>query len=141
MIAVRMLFRRATVLLLLTACLVLGAALPSWASFIDAVALPQATVSTPNVAVTGLTATATCANGTATLSVSWNPSAAPRITGYHVVLWLGAAYQDIGIISTPSWTGRTSTTYVTGYVMTFTVETVTPYGWNGTTQSARVVCS
>ena len=49
MTAVRTLFRRAAILLLLTASLVLGAALPSWASFTDAVATPQMTIATPTL--------------------------------------------------------------------------------------------
>ena len=47
-------FRRAVVLLLLTAGLVVGGAFPSWASFTDAVALPQMTVSTATLAVPGI---------------------------------------------------------------------------------------
>jgi hypothetical protein len=135
--------RRAVVLLLLTAGLVFGAALPSWASFTEAVALPQTAVSTPTVAVQGnLTARATCVSGTATLTVSWNASTAPRVSGYRVVLWLGGAWQEAGTVTTTTWTGRTSTTYVTDYVMTFVVWTQTPYGWTGeSARSARVVCS
>ena len=80
--------RRAAVLLLLTAGLVFGAALPSWASFTDAVAV-QPTVATADVAVQGTpTARATCSGSDATVSLSWNASTAPRVSGYLVRLWL-----------------------------------------------------
>jgi hypothetical protein len=137
------LFRRAAVLLLLTAGLVLGAALPSWASFTDAVALPQTTVSTPNLVVPGVpTARATCTTTTATVTVNWNASTAPRVSGYKVRLWLGAAWQDVTTVAGTTWTGNTSITYVNSYVMTFTVWTQTPYGWTAeSAHTAQVLCS
>ena len=143
MTAVSMLCRRAVVLLVLTVGLVAGAALPSWASFTDAVALPQMTVATPTLEVPGdPTARATCQGNTATVTVNWNDSTAPRVSGYRVRLWLGAAWQDVATVAGTTWTGTTSTTYVTGYVMTFTVWTLTPYGWTAeSTHSARVLCS
>jgi hypothetical protein len=136
-------FRRAAVLLLLTAGLVFGAALPSWASFTDAVALPQMTVSTPTVESPGVpTARATCSGSTATVTVNWNASTAPQVSGYKVRLWLGAAWQDVTTVAGTTWTGNTSTTFVNGYVMTFTVWTVTPYGWTAeSAHTARVLCS
>jgi hypothetical protein len=118
------LFRRAAVLLLLTAGLVVGAAFPSWASFTDAVPLSQMTVTT------------------ATLTVTWNASAAPRVSGYRVRLYLNAAWQDVTTVTGTTWTGNTSTTYVTGYAMTFTVWTLTPYGWTAeSVHTARVLCA
>ena len=76
------LVRRAAVLLLLTVGLVFGAALPSWASYTEAVALPQMTVSTPTLVVPGIpTARATCSGSTATVTVNWNASTAPRVSG------------------------------------------------------------
>jgi hypothetical protein len=137
------LLRRAAVLVLLTAGLVVGAALPSWASFTDSAASPQSTVSTATLQVPGTpTARATCVTGTASLSVSWNASTAPRVSGYKVRLWLGGAWQEAGTVATTTWTGKTSTSYVTDYVMTFAVWTLTPYGWTAeSTRSARVVCS
>jgi hypothetical protein len=137
------LLRRAAVLLLLTAGLVVGAALPSWASFTDAVAVPQMTVSTPTLAVPGVpTARATCSVTTATVTVNWNASTAPRVSGYKVRLWLGGAWQDAATVTGTTWTGNTSLTYVTGYVMTFTVWTQTPYGWTAeSAHTAQVLCS
>jgi hypothetical protein len=135
--------RRVAVLLLLTAGLVVGAALPSWASFTDTVALPTLTASTPIVEVQGaMPVRATCTGSTATVSLSWNASAAPRVSGYKVRLWLNAAWQDVTTVPGTSWTGTTSLTYVTGYTMTFTIWTVTPYGWTAeSAHTARVVCS
>jgi hypothetical protein len=136
------LVRRAAVLLLLTAGMVFGAALPSWASFTDAVAV-QTTVATPTLEVPGdPTARATCVGSTATVTVNWNASTAPRVSGYRVRLWLGSAWQDAATVTGTTWTGNTSTTFVNGYVMTFTVWTLTPYGWTAeSTHSARVLCS
>ena len=141
--AVQGFFRRVAVLLLLTLALVLGAALPSWASFTETVALPQLTVSTPTLEVPGVpTARATCSGGTATVTVNWNASTAPRVSGYKVRLWLGAAWQDVTTVTGTTRTGNTSTTYVNGYVMTFSVFTLTPYGWTAESENtARVLCS
>ena len=135
--------RRAAVLLLLTAGLVFGAALPSWASFTDAVALPQMTVSTPTLQVPGIpTARATCVSGTATVTLNWNASTAPRVSGYRVRLWLGNAWQDVGTMTGTTWSDSTSTAYLNNYVMTFTVWTLTPYGWTAeSTHTAQVLCS
>jgi hypothetical protein len=143
MTAASTLIRRATVLLLLTAGLFFGAALPSWASFTDSVATPQMTISTPTLQVPGTpTARATCTTTTATITLNWNASTAPRVSGYRVRLWLGAAWQDVTTVTGTSWTGNTQTFYVTDKVMTFTVFTMTPYGWTAeSTPTARVVCS
>jgi hypothetical protein len=135
--------RRAAVLLLLTAGLVFGAALPSWASYTEAVALPQMNVSTPTLEVPGIpTARATCSGGTASVTMNWNASAAPRVSGYRVRLWLGGAWQDVTTVAGTTWTGSTSTTFVNSYVMTFTVWTLTPYGWTAeSAHTAQVLCS
>jgi hypothetical protein len=137
------LVRRAAVLLLLTAGLVFGAALPSWASFTDTAALPQTTVATATLEVPGVpTARATCSGSTATVTVNWNASTAPRVSGYRVRLWLGNAWQDAATVTGTTWTGSTSTAYVSNYVMTFTVWTQTPYGWTAeSAHTAQVFCS
>jgi len=136
------LVRRAVVLLLLTASLVFGAALPSWASYVDSAAV-QTTVSTATLDVPGIpTARATCSGGSATITVNWNASTAPRVSGYRVRLWLGNAWQDVGTVTGLTWTGSTSTAYLTNYVMTFTVWTQTPYGWTAeSAHTAQVFCS
>jgi hypothetical protein len=136
------LVRRAVVLLLLTAGLVYGVALPSWASYTDSVAV-QTTVSSATVEVPGIpTARATCSGGSATITVNWNASTAPRVSGYRVRLWLGNAWQDVATVTALTWTGSTSTAYLTNYVMTFTVWTQTPYGWTAeSAHSAQVFCS
>ncbi|MFL6096145.1 MAG: hypothetical protein ACJ71Y_11905 [Blastococcus sp.] len=76
------------------------------------------------------------------MTVNWNAGSAPRVSGYRVRLWLGAAWQDAASVTGTTWTGDTSTTFVNGYVMTFTVWTLTPYGWTAESRhSARVLCS
>jgi hypothetical protein len=101
------------------------------------------TVATPTLEVPGdPTARATCSGSTATVTLNWNASTAPRVSGYRVRLWLGGAWQDVTTVAGTTWTGSTSSGYVTGYVMTFTVFTLTPYGWTAeSTHSARVLCS
>ncbi len=137
------LLRRAAVLLLLTVGLVVGGALPSWASFTEVVTKPTMTMSTPTLQVPGVpTARATCSGTTATVTVNWRASTAPRVSGYKVRLWLNAAWQDVTTVTGTSWTGNTSTTYVTAYAMTFSVWTLTPYGWTAeSVPTARVLCS
>ena len=143
MTAVSMLCRRVAVLLLLTTGLVLGAALPSWASYTAAVAVPQMTVSTPTVVVPGVpTAQATCTATTAAITLTWNASTAPRVSGYKVRYWLNNSWQDVTTVSGTSWTGNTQLGYVTGYTMTFTVWTMSPYGWTAeSAHTAQVLCS
>ena len=135
--------RRAAVLLLLTAALVLGAALPSWAAFTDEVAVPQA-VSTATVAVPGTpSASATCGRNTATVSLSWNASTAPRVSGYLVRVYLNDAWQEVTTVGPTSttWQGTTDTFYVDNYSMTMTVWTQTRYGWTAeSARTARIVC-
>ena len=76
------------------------------------------------------------------MTVNWNASTAPRVSGYKVRLWLGNAWQDVPTVTGTTWTGTTSTTYVNSYVMTFTVWTLTPYGWTAeSTHSAQVFCA
>jgi hypothetical protein len=143
MTAASTLIRRATVLLLLTAGLFFGAALPSWASFTDSVATPQMTISTPTLQVPGTpTARATCTATTATITLNWNASTAPRVSGYKVRLWLNTSWQDVTTVAGTTWTGNTQLGYVTGYTMTFSVFTQTPYGWTAeSTHTAQVLCS
>jgi hypothetical protein len=138
------LFRRAAVLLLLTVGLVLGAALPSWASFTDAVALPQLTVSTQNVAVQGaVKATATCVGGTATVTMKWTASDAPGVTGYRVRQYLnGGAWQDVATVTDTTYTGDMDDSYVINNTMSMSVWTLTQYGWTAESgRTGRIKCS
>ena len=135
--------RRAVVLLLLTAGLVLGAAVPSWASFTDTVAVSQS-VATAEVAVPGTVASrTTCSGNTATVTLNWNASAAPRVTGYRVRLYLGNAWQEVTNLSATAttWQGSIDTYYVDNYSTTFTVWTFTEYGWTAeSARTARITC-
>lgn len=133
-------FRRVATLTLLTAALVLGSCLPSWAAFTEAVQLPQMTVSTPSVAVPGpVTSSVRCTGNTATVTLSWTASTAPQVTGYRPRIYLNAAYQDQPTVSssTTTWQGSIDVFYVNNYTMTFSVWTLTEYGW--TAESARTV--
>jgi hypothetical protein len=136
--------RRAAVLVLLVAGLVLGSSLPSWATFTDTAAV-STTVATGTVAPpTGLTARTTCTTDTATVNLTWKASTSARVSGYRIrVHFGGGAYQDqttVGATAT-TWQGTTNKSYTTTYTMTFTVWTVTDYGWSAeSAHTARIVC-
>jgi hypothetical protein len=137
--------RRTVVLLLLVGGLVVGSALPSWASFTATTAVPTMSIATATVDPVGnLTARVRCTGNTASVTLNWNASASARVTGYRVRVYLGTGYQEQATLAgagTTTWSGSADTYYVTTYVMTFTVWTLTDYGW--TTESVktpRIVC-
>jgi hypothetical protein len=136
--------RRAAVLVLLVAGLVLGSSLPSWATFTDTAAV-STTVATGTVAPpTNLTSHTTCTATTATVSLAWNASTSARVSGYLIrVHFGGGAYQDQTTVgpTVTTWQGTTNKANVTNYTMTFTVWTVTDYGWSAeSAHTARIVC-
>jgi len=135
--------RRAGVLVLLVACLVIGSSLPSGATFADS-ATVSTTVATASVGPpTNLTASTRCRGNTATVTLRWNASTSTRLSGYLIRVHLGAAYQDQTTVgpTTTSWQGSTDTFYVSNYTMTFTVWTETQYGWSAeSAHTARIVC-
>jgi hypothetical protein len=136
--------RRAAVLLLLVAGLVVGSSLPSWAVFSDSSSV-QATVATATVAPpANLTARTRCTGSDATVTLTWGASTAPRVSGYRIrVHFGGGAYQDQTTVAATAttWTGTTPLIYVNNYTLTFTVWTLTQYGWTKeSAPTARIVC-
>jgi hypothetical protein len=136
--------RRAAILVLLVAGLIVGSSLPSWATFTDE-ATVGTTVETGTVAPpTNLVGGQTCTAITATVTLNWTPSTSARVSGYRIrVHFGGGAYQDqttLGPAAVP-WTGTTNRTYVTNYTMTFTVWTLSDHGWSAeSAHTARIVC-
>ena len=123
---------------------VLGSSLPSWASFSDTAAV-STTVSTATVAPpAGVTATVTkCTGNTAYVRLDWTASTAARVSGYRVRVYLGNAYQDQAPVAAgaTTWQAGIDTYYLNNYVMTFTVWTLTEYGWTAESpRTAQVVC-
>jgi hypothetical protein len=136
--------RRVLLLVLLTVAVVFGSSVPSWASFSDAAAV-STTVTTATVAPpTGLIAKVTrCTGNTAYLRLDWTASTAARVSGYQVRVYLGEAYQDqLPVAATATtWQAAVDTYYVNNYAMTFSVWTLTEYGWTAESpRTARVVC-
>ncbi|TFV65426.1 UNVERIFIED_ORG: hypothetical protein E4P37_09970 [Bacillus sp. AZ43] len=131
------------VVVLLAAGLVGASAMPSWASFVDQ-ATVTTTVATPVVPAPGdLVARASCKGRTVTVSLDWTDSAAPRVSGYLVRLYLNNAWQDQATVAPGAgkWGGSADSSYVTNYTMTFTVTTLTEYGWTAESpRTARIVC-
>lgn len=136
--------RRAAVLVVLTVSLIVGAAVPSWAAFTSGQSLPTMTIGTATVAPPGtVTASTSCSYTTATVTLTWTPSTSARVSGYRVRVYLNQAYQDQTPLSatTTTWQGGTSVTNTTAYTMTFTVWTLTDYGWTAeSAHTTRIVC-
>ena len=136
--------RRAAVLVLLVAGLLVGSSLPSWATYSDSAAVTT-TVATATVAPpTNLTSRTKCTGGDATVTLNWNASTSSRVSGYRVrVHFGGGAYQDQTTLAATAttWQGTTPVFYVNNYTMTFTVWTLTNYGWTAeSAHTARILC-
>jgi hypothetical protein len=136
--------RRAAVLVLLAAGLLVGSSLPSWATYSDSAAVTT-TVATATVAPpTNLTSRTKCTGGDATVTLNWNASTSTRVSGYRVrVHFGGGAYQDQTTLAATAttWQGTTPDFYVNNYTMTFTVWTLTNYGWTAeSAHTARILC-
>jgi len=136
--------RRAAVLVLLVAGLVVGSSLPSWATFTDAAAV-NTTVATATVAPpTGVTARVTKCTGNAVYAtLNWTASTAARVSGYRIRAYVGGAWQDQGTVNaaTTTWQAGVNPVYVDKYVMTMSVWTLTEYGWTAeSARTERIVC-
>jgi hypothetical protein len=136
--------RRAAILVLLIAGLVLGSSLPSWAAFSDSTAASTTVATATIVPPTNLTARTKCAGGDATVTLNWSASTSARVSGYRIrVHFGGGAYQDQTTVAATAttWQGTTPAIYVNSYTMTFTVWTLTSYGWTAeSAHTARIVC-
>jgi hypothetical protein len=66
------------------------------------------------------------------------------VSGYRIrVHFGGGAYQDQTTLapSVTTWNGSTDVYYVNNYTMTFTVWTLTDYGWTAeSAHTARILC-
>jgi hypothetical protein len=136
--------RRAAVLVLLVAGLLVGSSLPSWATYSDSAAVTT-TVATATVAPpTNLTSRTKCTGGDATVTLNWNASTSTRVSGYRVrVHFGGGAYQDQTTLAATAttWQGTTPDFYVNNYTMTVTVWTLTDYGWSAeSAPTPRILC-
>lgn len=136
--------RRAAVLVLLVAGLLVGSSLPSWATYSDSAAVTT-TVATATVAPpTNLTSRTKCTGGDATVTLNWSASTSSRVSGYRIrVHFGGGAYQDQTTLAATAttWQGTTPDFYVNNYTMTVTVWTLTDYGWSAeSAPTPRILC-
>jgi len=136
--------RRAAVLVLLVAGLLVGSSLPSWATYSDSAAVTT-TVATATVAPpTNLSSRCKCTGGDATVTLNWSASTSSRVSGYRIrVHFGGGAYQDQTTLAATAttWQGTTPDFYVNNYTMTVTVWTLTDYGWSAeSAPTPRILC-
>lgn len=139
--------RRILALVAVAAAVVVGTNAPALASFGKMRALPTTTVSTATVvAPTGVTALlASCSNARwMSVTVSWDPSTSPKVSGYTV-----KAFRSDGQVAVVAQTGATATTADTtvdklstgSTSVTFTVTTLTSYGWAAeSARSGQMTC-
>jgi predicted ribosomally synthesized peptide with SipW-like signal peptide len=135
--------RRTAVLVLLAVFLIVGTSMPSWASFSDSTAVSTSVTTATVAPPTNFTARTKCTGNTAAVTLNWAASTSARVSGYQVRVYLGNAYQDQGTVgaTTTTWQGDADTYYVSNYVMTFSVRTLTDYGWTAeSVRTARIVC-
>jgi hypothetical protein len=125
--------RRGLLLLALVAGIVAaGSAGPALASFQATAPVSLGTVTTATVAVPGsVVGKVTCTSPKATMSVTWQRSTAPRVSGYRITVY----YSDGFVQTAPatatatSWSVQTDLYNVTAYSVRFSVTTLTDYGW------------
>jgi hypothetical protein len=136
--------RRAAVLVLLVAGLLVGSSLPSWATYSDSAAVTTTVATAPVAPPTNLTSRTKCTGGDATVTLNWNASTSTRVSGYRVrVHFGGGAYQDQTTLAATAttWQGTTPDFYVNNYTMTVTVWTLTDYGWSAeSAPTPRILC-
>jgi hypothetical protein len=139
--------RRTIAFIALLAAVVLTTSAPAAASFSKSRALPTTTISTATVAApTNVNALlASCSNGRwMSVTVSWDRTTSPRVSGYAV-----KAYRSDGQVTTVAQVGDTTTTADTtvdklssgSTSVTFTVTTLTSYGWTAeSSRSGQMTC-
>jgi hypothetical protein len=136
--------KRAAVLVVLTTGLIAASALPSWADWSDATTAGTTVVTETVGSPTNLTSRTSCRGQTATVNLNWRAGTGKRVSGHLVrVHFGGGAYQNqatLGATAT-SWTGTTDVFYLNNYSLTFTVWTLTEYGWTAeSAHTARILC-
>jgi predicted ribosomally synthesized peptide with SipW-like signal peptide len=135
--------RRTGVLVLLAVFLIVGTSVPSWASFSDSATVSTTVATATVVPPANVTARTRCTGNTASVTLNWGASTSARVSGYQIRVYLGNAYQNQGTVgaTTTTWQGSADTYYVANYVMTFSVWTLTDYGWTAeSVRTARIVC-
>jgi hypothetical protein len=137
--------RRALILAVLAVAMIIGAALPSSASFSESVSLPVKTIGTATVgAPTGVDVTYRCLGWGVEVTLDWNLSSTRRgVTGYEIRTYVGTASQvqaRLGSTAT-TWTANADRSFVNGNTFDFTVTTLTSYGWTAeSVHTQQIAC-
>jgi hypothetical protein len=137
--------RRALILVALATAMIIGAALPSSASFSDSVSVPATTIGTATVAApTGVQVTYKCYGWGVEVTLDWNLSTTQRgVTGYEIRMYVGTASQvqaRKGPTET-TWTANADKSFANGNTFDFTVTTLTSYGWTSeSVHTQQVAC-
>jgi hypothetical protein len=122
--------RRGLLLLGLTAAVVIGAGVPASATYSESIAV-KTTISTATVAAPGSVVGKLACGRPATMSATWTPSSAPKVSGYLVSVYFSDGFVQtvqLGPTAT-SWSATIDPYYVTAYTINYTVTTQTTYGW------------
>jgi len=129
--------RRSTLLALITLATVLGPTGPAHATF-DNTTTTTATIGTATVAPpTAVTAqmTSCSSSRTQTVQLTWAPSTSARVSGYTIAV-LGSAGNTLGTGQAGSTSTSTTISLdkldVDPSTLTFSVTTLTDYGWTAT---------
>jgi hypothetical protein len=137
--------RRALVLVALATAMIIGAALPSSASFSESVSLPATTIGTATVAApTGVQVTYKCYGWGVQVTLDWGLSTTQRgVKGYEIRTYVGTASQ-VQTVKGPTettWTASADKTFANGNAFDFTVTTLTSYGWTAeSAHTQQVAC-
>jgi len=131
--------RRGVLLLALAVATVLGLTVtPAQAAFTAQVTLPTSTIGTVTVtAPTNVQANSFCTSWLSLATISWGASDARDVTGYRIT-----AYRN----GTPTVLGTTTDTSTTtlignGTTYSFSVTTLTSYGWTAdSTKTGTIRC-
>ena len=144
--------RRALVLVGLTLAVMVGAAIPASATFADTITLPNATIATLTVApATQVEAKGTCATmtdpatgavtSTANAKIEWHRSTSRGVTGYLVTAHLNDGTSHVlsrtDATADEVW-GSAPQEYL-AKAPTFSVTTLTSYGWTAVSVRSGVL--
>lgn len=104
---------------------------PANAAFSASAGVTPVSIGTVSVQAPGsVKARITCGRSTSTLSLNWNASSTPGVTGYVVRVVFSDGYtQTMPAQTGTSWSGSVDTWYVATTTVHMTVTTQTAYGW------------
>ena len=123
--------RRLLLLIGLTVAVVIGASVPAFATFAEAVAV-KTTINTTTVAApANVVGKLTCGHSHV-MSANWPPSGTARVSGYLVSVYFSDGFvQTVQLdASTTSWSAPIDPGFVALFSIQYSVTTQTNYGWS-----------